>query len=390
MSHAPQSDLAAAPLAIFDDGLGSLAPLADLRAVADIRTGALTLRERLARSLGRSVRASGASNEQPALHVNSRLAAIPDGLDRLGPGEVILEKGSRHVVAYLGTTADIHTAASRPRVRELPAPALLSRPWHVKTFRDRCLDHDLLLLGEAIESAPVPAHVSLIPGHDLDIHPSARIYPGVILDCESGPIVIDEHATVRSRATIIGPAYIGPRSTVLDHALIKAHTAIGPWCKVAGEVGGTIFQGFANKAHDGHLGDSWVGEWANLGAGTTNSNLLNTYGEIAARTLDAKGKPGPNERTGEQFLGAIIGDHVKTAICTRIMTGSILGTGTMWAATAAATGTIAPFTWQTDAGTRRYALEKFLEVMASAMSRRKVTPDTAYTARVRALWEHTG
>ncbi|MFT3685650.1 MAG: hypothetical protein QM783_12110 [Phycisphaerales bacterium] len=82
----------------------------------------------------------------------------------------------------------------------------------------------------------------------------------------------------------MGPAYIGSHSTVIERTLVKAHSSIGPWCKVAGEVGGVVFQGFANKAHDGHLGDAFVGEWSNLGAGTTNSNLLNTYGEVTMRS----------------------------------------------------------------------------------------------------------
>ena len=96
-------------------------------------------------------------------------------------------------------------------------------------------------------------------------------------------IVIADHAVIRPGATIIGPAYIGEHATVLERALIKAHTAVGPWCKVSGEVGGSIFQAYSNKGHEGHLGDSYVGEWVNLGAATTNSNLLNTYSEVVAK-----------------------------------------------------------------------------------------------------------
>jgi hypothetical protein len=46
---------------------------------------------------------------------------------------------------------------------------------------------------------------------------------------------------------------------------------------------------------------------------------LNTYGEVIMRAAPES----PLERTGEQFMGAIIGDHVKTAISTRIMTGAV-------------------------------------------------------------------
>ena len=112
---------------------------------------------------------------------------------------------------------------------------------------------------------------------------------------------------------------------MIDNAIIKPNTVIGPQCKVGGEVGATIFQGSANKAHEGHLGDSWVGKWVNLGAATVNSNLLNTYDEVTMR-LDADDS---RHRTGRQFMGALIGDHVKTAIGTRLMTGTVLGTGAM-------------------------------------------------------------
>jgi UDP-N-acetylglucosamine diphosphorylase/glucosamine-1-phosphate N-acetyltransferase len=213
------------------------------------------------------------------------------------------------------------------------------------------------------------------------VAPGALVYPGVTFDLEQGAVVVAEGATIRPGAIIHGPASIGAHSTVLDRALVKGFTAIGPYCKVAGEIGGTIIQGYSNKAHDGHLGDSWLGEWVNLGAGTTNSNLLNTYGEVFAKAApDAS-----NERTGLQFLGCILGDHVKTAICTRIMTGAIVGTGTMWAATAPVSGSIPAFSWVTDAGTKGYRFEKFMEVARAAMGRRKIDPSTDYARQLEDL-----
>ena len=38
-----------------------------------------------------------------------------------------------------------------------------------------------------------------------------------------------------------------------------------------------IFLGYSNKAHEGFLGHSIIGEWCNIGAGTNNSNLKNNY-----------------------------------------------------------------------------------------------------------------
>ena len=137
---------------------------------------------------------------------------------------------------------------------------------------------------------------------------------------------------------------------------------------MGGEVGGTVFQGFANKSHEGHLGDSYVGEWVNLGAGTTNSNLLNTYGEVSMR-LEPDGS---RWRSGRQFLGCILGDHVKTAIGTRIMTGTVIGTGAMVAGSTPPASVVPRFAWVTDDGVRSYRLDKFLDVAGTVMARREL------------------
>jgi UDP-N-acetylglucosamine diphosphorylase/glucosamine-1-phosphate N-acetyltransferase len=400
---------------LFDDDLPQLAPLTDLRPSFDIRTGALTTLERLSMAIGLRVvglkvpqglavlsskRHSAPVNVAvpkggPILVLNGRCVLPPPGLKDLNPGEALVEAGSGALVAAMLNAEDAQAFLDGGRLgtvktQTLPAPTLLSRPWHIRSFRDSALKMDLDLLqssetGELTSTQeprtarryePAPGVLHL--GGDVVIHAEAKVYPGVVLDSENGPIHIAEHAVVRPGAILIGPCYVGPHATVLERATIRAGTAIGPWCKVNGEVGGTIFQGYSNKAHDGYVGDSYIGEWVNLGAGTTTSNLLNTYGEIVAKATPSSS----NERTGETFLGAMIGDHVKTAICTRIMTGSVLHTGCMFATTAPVSGCIGPFTWATDAGVRRYRLEKFLEVARAAMGRRKVEASAAYIERI--------
>lgn len=400
----------------FDDGLGELSPLTDLRAAFDVRTGALTTIERHVKAFDldpvclmvpkaleeitreRSALAAGESKKPPAINVlprsseprlfiNGRCPLPLDVISTLEPGQAIIERGSGDLVACVCEPQEFkkYLADHEPPVTpvgELDAPALLSRPWHVITFRDECIDADLDMLSQN-PTQDLPAGVLGIGERPFTVDPTAAVYPGVTLDMEHGPIVIAEHATIRPGAVLVGPVYVGPHATVLERTLVKANTVLGPWTKVAGEVGGTIFQGYANKSHDGHLGDSYVGEWVNLGAGTTNSNLLNTYGEVIAKATPKS----PNERTGRQFLGAVIGDHVKTAICTRLMTGCVLHTGGMFAQTAAVSGTTPAFAWATDAGVRTFRLEKFIEVMAAAMGRRKVKPSEAYLERVSRLQE---
>lgn len=403
---------------IFDNsrrGDSLLSPLTDLRPVFDVRTGALTTLERITLH----ARLNDLSKPE-ALLVPDELAAVAregrslpvhghaeapnltgtvflvNGACPLNDSDMTgIEVGAAVVDDRTGIVLKAHVPAAQ--VADILRDELsglhitrteahvLTRPWHVRSGRDACIIRDLhMLVCDKLRLAPhdLPTHA-----HRTHVSPLANVHPSVIFDHEKGSIVVEDHAVIRPGAILVGPVFIGEHSTVLERSLIKVGTAIGPHCKVAGEIGGTIFQGFANKAHDGHLGDSWVGAWANLGAGTTNSNLLNTYSEVIARPLRKVGswESGSNERTGEQFLGAIIGDHVKTAICTRIMTGAIIGTGTMFAASGPLSGTVPPFSWITDAGTRAFAMEKFVEIARTVMARRKITPSAPQIALIRSL-----
>ncbi|MDX2016705.1 MAG: putative sugar nucleotidyl transferase [Planctomycetota bacterium] len=400
------------PAIALDDPQPLLAPLTDLRPTFDVRTGALTTLERWTRALDLDILAlsvrpelADLAAEQHHKPVNrapvslpaavlifsGRAALPPEGLDALALGESIVEAGTGHLIAAMVSGADAARVLTEPgflpalrAVRSIDstpaAPALLSRPWHVRAFRDRAIAFDLDLLTEDL-GEPIPPGVTRIGTHPVTIHVPAKLSPTVVLDTEQGPIWIGPRAIIRPGAILVGPCAIGAGTSILERTLIKPNTAIGPGCKVAGEVGGTIFQGLANKAHDGHLGDSYVGEFANLGAGTTNSNLLNTYTEVIAKAAPQAS----NERTGQTFLGAIIGDHVKFAINSRIMTGAVLHTGSMFATTAPVSGCVAPFTWATDAGHRAFRLDKFLEVARAVLARRNLELSPAMLARLTQL-----
>ncbi len=162
---------------------------------------------------------------------------------------------------------------------------------------------------------------------------------------------------------------------------MKASTVVGPHCRIGGEIGGTIVQGHSNKSHDGHLGDSFVGEWVNIGAGSDNSNLLNTYGEVVARLEPDGGLL----RTGRRFWGSVVGDHAKLAIGTRLMTGTTIGTGAMIAQSTPPPALVPRFAWATDAGTRTFRLDRFLETARAMMARRGQAPGPALVAALSEL-----
>jgi UDP-N-acetylglucosamine diphosphorylase/glucosamine-1-phosphate N-acetyltransferase len=223
----------------------------------------------------------------------------------------------------------------------------------------------------------------LVGEHTAHIDESAAVFPGVVLDTTAGSIVVEAGAVLRPNAVLCGPCWIGRDSTVVDGALIRANTVIGPGCKVGGEIGASILQGWSNKAHEGYLGDSILGQWVNLGAGTNSSNLLNTYSETSVRLTPDSAR----ERTGRNFCGAFIGDHVKTAIGTMLMTGTAIGTGSMIACSSHAPTTLGPLRWVTDAGDKPYRIERFLGTARAMMARRERELEPADEARMRQMAE---
>jgi glucose-1-phosphate thymidylyltransferase len=138
-----------------------------------------------------------------------------------------------------------------------------------------------------------------------------------------GPVVLEGDVEVMDFTYLVGPVHVGPRTRIIERASLKEHVCIGETCKIGGEVEASIIESYTNKQHHGFLGHSWVGSWVNLGAGTSNSDLKNTYGEVRLEY--------PHRRvdTGMQFLGCIIGDYAKSAINTSIFTGKIIGVSSM-------------------------------------------------------------
>ena len=150
-----------------------------------------------------------------------------------------------------------------------------------------------------------------------------RVAETCVFHTGTGPVVFDRGAEVRDFAYFEGPVYVGAHSRVIDRASLKEHVCIGETCKIGGELEASIIESYTNKQHHGFLGHAYVGSWVNLGAGTSSSDLKNTYGEVRLEY------PHRKVDTGLQFLGPIIGDYAKSAINTSIFTGKIIGVSSM-------------------------------------------------------------
>ncbi len=151
----------------------------------------------------------------------------------------------------------------------------------------------------------------------------AALGPYAVTDSSGGPIVLEENAAIGPYCYLSGPAHVGPNTRVIEHAAIKDSVALGHTCKVGGEVEASTIEAYTNKQHHGFLGHSYVGSWVNLGAGTCNSDLKNTYGLVAMEYR------GHKVATHMQFVGCIIGDYAKTAVNTSIFTGKTIGACSM-------------------------------------------------------------
>jgi hypothetical protein len=142
-------------------------------------------------------------------------------------------------------------------------------------------------------------------------------------------------------------------------------SVFGPECRARGEISGSVFLGFANKSHDGFVGHSVVGQWVNLGAGTTTSNLKNTYGPVRLEV------DGERIETGRLNLGSLIGDHAKTAIGTLLATGTVISAGANVFGPPTAPKYVPPFAWGCS-GTERMTEDGFLRIAERVMGRRNV------------------
>lgn len=247
----------------------------------------------------------------------------------------------------------------------MPQSRLIDSVWDLIYWNDESLVEDFSHLhGQA--SAPLPSGPHhLINGEDIWLGENVKLSPGCVIDASRGPVMIGAQASIGANSVISGPCWIGPHARVRPLTQIREGTSIGAVCTVGGELSHSILLGYSNKGHEGFLGHSYIGKWANLGSGTTTSNLKNTYGQVRAIVA---GKEVP---TGRQFLGSIIGDHSKTAVLTRLSAGTYVGFSSMVASSKAPPRIVPSFTFLTDEGSEPYRIDKASEVARRVFARRE-------------------
>jgi UDP-N-acetylglucosamine diphosphorylase/glucosamine-1-phosphate N-acetyltransferase len=260
-------------------------------------------------------------------------------------------------------------AAWRLPRRNIPA-TVLRYPWDLLTQNRPQLERELRGLRPA---RSVPGITVIGRPAGLAIARTAEIDPGVTFDLRAGRVFIDAGAKVRAGSIVAGPCYVG-KGTVIDAARVRPGCSFGPECRIGGEVEASVFQGYANKHHEGFIGHALVGEWVNLGALTTNSDLRNDYAEVMVELN------GRRLNTGRRLFGCIIGDHAKTAIGTLLNTGTCIGIFANWFRPGLSDKSIPAFGWSDG---RTWPLAAALATARLVMQRRGVALSPSYEQLIR-------
>jgi len=311
-----------------------LFPFTLTRSVADIRVGILTIREKWNHYLGKPVIVAEDNQPQAPETIVIPANVLPDA----------------ELVEALFKQDKLNT-------ERLASAASIGFPWEIFLLNDLAIREDFKLVTRDRFSNAIPESVHVSNPREIFVEADAKL-SHCIINAEHGPVYIGKNAEVMEGALLRGPLAICEGAVVKMGTKIYGATTIGPNCIVGGEIKNSVLFGYSNKAHDGYLGDSVVGEWCNLGAGTSNSNIKNNAGEVKIYNYRNKALVSTNLTK----CGLLMGDYSRTAINTAFNTGTIVG---VCANVVGETGTnkfIPSFTWGTSR--RKYELEKAINDIA--------------------------
>ena len=245
-------------------------------------------------------------------------------------------------------------------------PILINHRWELLSVNAAAISNDIALIKESISYQKIPKDVIVIGPKDSIYLEEGAILSACTLNSKEGPIYISKGAEVMEGALIRGPFALCENAVVKMGAKIYGASTIGPFCKVGGELSNVIFQSYSNKGHDGFLGNSYIGEWCNLGADTNVSNLKNNYDSVRSYCYEKK----EEVNTGLQFLGLFMGDHSKTGINSMFNTGAVVGVScNLYGAGFFPKHTLS-FSWGEPNALEPFRIEKSLEYANKMMERR--------------------
>lgn len=347
----------------------NLYPFTLTRQLQDIRVGILTIREKWEMMLGlpsfdkkeddykdlsRSVNIDEAVGDDVCLMIHGNVlptTKLVKAILKLKDGEFIATEGGSSV-AFRITRQDIvdkykikvgHAVTFKEQVKTI------QYPWDIFQLNDWAIRQDFALLTQKRKSQPLSKTNKVIKPSQVFIEKGAKVEYSLI-NASAGPVYIGKNAEIMEGCLVRGPFALGEKSCLKMGTKVYGATTLGPGCVAGGEVKNSVLFGYSNKAHDGYLGDSVVGEWCNMGAGTTNSNLKNNASEVKIWT--PKG-----EMNAGMKCGVIMGDYSRTAVNTSINTGTVIGVSCNVFGTGLTPKYIPSFSWGSE-GVNRYEFDK--------------------------------
>lgn len=321
---------------LFDDSqFVELLPLTFYRPSAELRTGVFSNTQRweyilktqvshLTRDYLREKFPIQITTEK--IFINGRLLPTSNVLSKiqsLSPGQGYRKDGVLLFAKINSTDYDSIEQIQKllPQSMEFDQEVeMINHSWDLFAVNGKWLLHDIDLLTKGRTSRALSSTNTVIGNGDVFLEEGAKA-ECAIFNTTLGPVYLGKNSEVMEGAIIRGPFALGDHSVVKMMAKIYGPTTIGPHCKVGGEINNAVFLGYANKAHDGFLGQAVIGEWCNLGADTNNSNLKNTYEHVKIWSYAEQSFV----QTGMQFCGLIMGDHSKCGINTMFNTGTVVG-----------------------------------------------------------------
>jgi len=367
----------------------ALLPFTYTRPVADIRIGILTIREKWELSLGATtttVTEDYLSDKYPMVEMEQNVMINASYL----PTKVLVSQiknlkenqaiyNGDNMIAFF-SLEDQEIDINNLEVLQHEDPLLkVETTWDIFSKNGAAIQADFNLIIAERTSAPIPEKTVAFNPEAIFIEEGAKL-PLCVLNATDGPIYIGKNTEIMEGSMVRGPFALCEGATLKMGTKIYGPTTVGPHSKVGGEVNNSVFFGYANKAHDGFLGNSVIGEWCNLGADTNNSNLKNNYAEVRLWSYETENFA----KTGLQFCGLMMGDHSKCGINTMFNTGTVVGVSANIFGSGFPRNFIPSFSWGGSKGFTTYLTSKAFEVAREVMKRRGLE----FTTQESAILEH--
>ena len=366
---------------LFDDQYtDNLLPFTYTRPVCEMRVGILTIKEKWETLLSSEdnhishltrdylKEKFACNNSQDSYFINGALfptSELLSSIKKLEIGKGLIS--GNKFIAVRSDNFNINNDSSIEFVGYDGEADFLNYPWEVFVKNERELTNDFEFLTKGRKSQLLSSTNQVIGMQNIFLEEGAKVECSII-NASTGPVYIGKNAEVMEGCMIRGPFALNESAVLKMGAKIYGATTIGQGCKVGGEVSNSVFIANSNKAHDGFLGNSVIGEWCNLGADTNTSNLKNNYSNVKAWSY--------RERkmidTGLLFCGLMMGDHSKCGINTMFNTGTVVGVSANIFGAAFPDKFVPSFTWGGTADSAKFLLEKATSLAKIVMQRRGI------------------